>query len=180
LTWLWILAGVVAGLIALVGVMALIGRALPQAHVASRRGHFRQPPEALWAAITDVEAFPAWRPDLKRVERLPDRDDRPVWREVGRHGSIPLEQLEAQPPGRLVGRIADPTLPFGGTWTYEVAAAEGGSTLTITENGEVYNPVFRFLSRYVFGHHGTLETYLKALGQKFGETVVPQPVREEV
>jgi uncharacterized protein YndB with AHSA1/START domain len=177
--WLWVLVGLVVGLIALVGMMALIGWGLPQGHVASRRARFGQPPEALWEAITDVDAFPTWRPDVKRVERLPDRDGRPVWREVGRHGAITIEQVDAQPPRRLVGRIADPGLPFGGTWTYEIAAVEGGSTLAITENGEVYNPVFRFMSRYIFGHHGTMETYLKALGKKLGETVVPEPAGGE-
>jgi uncharacterized protein YndB with AHSA1/START domain len=175
MVWLWIPIGVVAGLVVVVGMMALIGLGLPQGHVAARRARFRQPPEGVWAAITDVDAFPSWRPDVKRIERLPERDGRPVWREVGRHGPLTMEQLEAQPPWRLVGRIADPALPFGGTWTYDIVAVEGGSLLTIRENGEVYNPLFRFLARFVFGHHGTLELYLKSLGRKFGETVVPEP-----
>ena len=34
------------------------------------------------------------------------------------------------------------------------------TTLRITENGEVYNPVFRFVSRFVFGHSATIEKYL--------------------
>jgi uncharacterized protein YndB with AHSA1/START domain len=177
--WLWILLSVVAVLVVLVALMALIGRGLPQSHVAARRARFRQPPEILWAAITDVDDFPSWRPDVKRVERLPDRDGRPVWCEIGRHGRLTLEQVEAQPPRRLVGRIADPTLPFGGTWTYDIAVVEGGSTLTITENGEVYNPLFRFMARYLFGYHGTLEGYLKALGKKFNEAVVPEPAGAE-
>ena len=55
----------------------------------------------------------------------------------------------------MVTRIADPHLPFGGTWTYEIAPTETGSTLTITEKGEVYNPVFRFVSRYLQGYTAT-------------------------
>jgi hypothetical protein len=66
-----------------------------------------------------------------------------------------------------VTRIADPHLPFGGTWTYEVApAVGGGSTLTITENGEVYNLVFRFISRFVMGYTATIDRYLEALRKK--------------
>jgi hypothetical protein len=177
--WLWTLIGIVGGLAALVGLMALAGRRLPQGHVAARRARFRQTPKALWAVLTDVEAFPSWRSDLKRIERLPDRDGRPAWCEVGRHGRITFEQVAAEAPARLVGRIADPKLPFGGTWTYEIAPADGGSTVTITERGEIYNPVFRFLARYLFGYHATLENYLKALGKKFGEAVVPEPAGEE-
>ncbi len=40
--------------------------------------------------------------------------------------------------------------------------APQGSTLTITEDGEVYNPIFRFMSRFVFGHEATMAAYLSA------------------
>jgi hypothetical protein len=62
-------------------------------------------------------------------------------------------------------------LPFGGTWTFEVTPiGDGGSVVRITEDGEVYNPVFRFVSRYFMGYTATIDSYLKALGAKFGET----------
>ncbi len=35
--------------------------------------------------------------------------------------------------------------------------------LTVTENGEVDNPLFRFLSRYVFGHTGTMDKLFATL-----------------
>jgi hypothetical protein len=37
----------------------------------------------------------------------------------------------------------------------------------------VYHPVFRFISNYLIGHTGTLETYLTNLGRKFGTDVTP-------
>jgi uncharacterized protein YndB with AHSA1/START domain len=170
--WVLIAVAAVAVLIALV---ALIGSLLPKGHVASRSAKFRQSPEAVWKAITDVASFPSWRSDVQRVEMLPDRDGRPVWKEISRRGALTLEVVEWKPPERLVGRIADPDLPFGGTWTYEIAGTNGGSTLTITERGEIYNPLFRFLARAVFGYHATMEAYLRALGKKFGEDVTPVP-----
>ena len=72
-------------------------------------------------------------------------------------------------------RIADPTLPFGGTWTYEIAPADSGSVVTITESGEVKSPIFRFMARFVFGYTSTMDGYLEALGKKYGETVTPGP-----
>jgi len=167
--WLLIVVAALAGLVAIVW---LIGALLPKGHVAARSAQFRQPPESIWRAITDVAAFPSWRTDVKSVERLPDRDGHAAWREVNKHGqALTLETVEFLPPHRLVARMADPKLPFGGTWTYEISPADGGSQLTITENGEVYNPIFRFMARYVFGYYGTLEEYQKALGKKFGEEV---------
>jgi hypothetical protein len=43
--------------------------------------------------------------------------------------------------------------------------------LTITERGQISNPVFRFMARYVFGYHATMQEYLASLGRKFGEPV---------
>jgi len=72
-------------------------------------------------------------------------------------------------------RIADPKLPFGGTWTYEISPlADGSSLLRITEAGEIYNPIYRFAARYVLGYSKTEEQYLSALGAKFGENVTTE------
>jgi hypothetical protein len=94
-----------------------------------------------------------------------------MWRETDKGGqTIAYEAVESAPPRRLVTRIADPSLPFGGTWTYDIAPASSGSgpTLSITENGEVYNPVFRFVSRYIMGHAATIDSYLKAVKARLG------------
>jgi hypothetical protein len=37
--------------------------------------------------------------------------------------------------------------------------------LRITEDGEVYNPVFRFVSRFVMGHTATMDKYLADVGK---------------
>ena len=167
---------VVAGIIAMVGLVALIGAMLPRNHVATRSARYRRSPQEVWSAITTVVDFPIWRPGVKSIERLPDRDGHAMWIEKGPQDAIPYEATEFSPPdasgkARLVGKIADPRLPYGGTWTYELAAAAGGAELRITERGEVYNPIFRFISRFVMGHTKTIDDYLEALGKKFGENV---------
>jgi hypothetical protein len=103
------------------------------------------------------------------VKRLPDRNGLPAWVETTNSGTIPFETTVSEPAGKLVVSIADPKLPFGGTWTYEIHAIPEGSALRITENGEVYNPIFRFVSRFVLGHTGTIDAYLNSLAKKFGE-----------
>jgi len=168
--WIVIVVAVLLGVPALV---ALVGSLLPKGHSAARRATFRQSPEALWRVLTDYAAMPSWRTDLRAIERLPDRDGHAVFQETDRHGQkLLLETIEAVPPRRLVGRIADPKLPFGGTWTYEITPAAGGTMLTITEDGEIYNPIYRFVARFIVGYTGTMAAYLKALAAKFGEQVV--------
>jgi hypothetical protein len=173
---LWI----VGSLVAIVALVALIGAMLPKGHVATRAAKFRETPDVVWQAITGYEEFPKWRPGVKSVTRMPDANGHLVFMERSGNGSsaqeIPYEIVESVAPvggapGKLVAKIADPKLPFGGSWTYEVAAAKGGTVLRITERGEVYNPIFRFVSHFIMSQTKTMDDYLDALGKKFGETV---------
>jgi uncharacterized protein YndB with AHSA1/START domain len=164
----WLLLIFVA-LIGLAAVMMLIGWMLPKDHVATRMAKYRQPPEAIWAAITDVDAMPSWREGLQSVKHLPERNGLPVYVEVSNDGEIPMETVESSAPRRLVRRISDPQLPFGGTWTFEIRPASDGATLRVTENGYIRNPLFRFLARFVFGYAGQMESFLRSLAKKFGE-----------
>ncbi len=166
--WLLIALGAVVGIVAIV---AGIGAMLPKAHVVRRSATFAQPPDSVWAVIADFGGQAAWRADIKSVERMADRDGKAVWREVSLRGdAVPYETTEIDAPRRLVRTIADPGLPYGGRWIYEVAPAPGGSTLTITEEGEVYNPVFRFVSHFFMDMGATADGYLTALGRRFGQT----------
>jgi hypothetical protein len=164
----WFL-GIVALFAGLLILVVVIGALLPKEHVASREGRYHQSPDVIWKTITDIAAMPNWRAGLKSVKHLPDRNGLPVWVETMKSGTIPLETTASEPPVRLVVRIADPKLPFGGTWTYEIRATPEGSALRITENGKVYNPVFRFVSRFVLGYNSTIKGYLSSLSKKFGE-----------
>ena len=170
--WLLIVVGLLAGLVAL---MWIVGSLLPKEHVATRMAQYRQPPEKIWEALTNIEEMSKWRSELKSIQRLADVEGKAAWVETSSFGEMPLVVIESAPPRRLVAKINDPKLPFGGTWTYEITPVAGGATLRITENGEVYPALFRFLSRFIFGYTATMETYLKNLGTKFGETVTPQP-----
>jgi uncharacterized protein YndB with AHSA1/START domain len=169
----WVLMGL--GIVAvLAAIVFAIGASLPKEHVATRMARYRQPPEKLWEAITTPEAMTAWRTGLKSVERLPEKDGKPAWVEDAGFGKMPLKVEVFEPPQRIVTRIATAELPFGGTWTYEIAPAGDGATLRITEAGEIRPAFFRFMARFIFGYTSTMETYLKDLGRKFGESVAPE------
>jgi uncharacterized protein YndB with AHSA1/START domain len=168
--WALIAVGI---LVLLVVIVAGVGYTLPVAHTARRSAALRAAPAAVWTAITDVTAYPVWRGDVESVEVLAPVNGRQSWREKGKNGTITYATERVDPPTRLVTRIADTDLPFGGEWEYELAPDGGGTRIVITERGEVYNPIFRFVSRFVMGHTSTIDAYLRALGTKFGETITP-------
>jgi uncharacterized protein YndB with AHSA1/START domain len=163
----WVL-WIAAGLALLVLVVAIVGWLLPVAHVATRSAEYRYPRERVFAAISDVQSYAAWWSEVSKVEMLGSQNGRLRFREHTSNGPIVFEVEEASAPSRMVTRIADPDQPFGGTWTFEVEPRGEHTRLTITERGEVYNPIFRFMSRFVFSQTATMESFLSALGQSLG------------
>lgn len=159
---------IVAALVVLALIVVLIGALLPRQHTASRAITLRHPPQKVYAAIRDFAATPSWRKDVKRVTVLEGTPLR--FREESRHGTVTYEVVEDVPNQRLVTRIVDQDLGYSGRWTYALEPVPEGTRLQITEDGDVSNILFRFLSRFVFGHTATIERYLSALAAHFGES----------
>lgn len=168
LKWIGLVVLILGGAIVLV---AVAGMLLPVTHTAMHSATFKQSPQQVWDVITGP---PTWRADVQKYEELPSHDGHRMWREYGSQGQkMTYEAIESLPPNKLVTRIADPHLPFGGTWTYVITPSDGGSALTVIENGEVYNPIFRFVSRYIMGYNSTLDRYFKALEAKLSSASQP-------
>jgi len=51
---------------------------------------------------------------------------------------------------------------------YELAPAGAGTSVRITENGEIYHPIFRFVSHFFLNQAATIEEYLRSLERKHG------------
>ena len=172
----WVLI-ILGGIIALVALVALIGAFVPREHRATSTITLQQPPDSVWRVVRDLGGVPAWWPEIKESVRQPDKDGREVWRQKMSGWDVPLIVIESAPARRLVTQIdTSAGGAFGGTWTYELTPDSGdgrGTKISVTEAGWIGNPIFRTLSRFVFGYYGSLDGYLKALGKRFGETVEP-------
>ncbi|MEO8045106.1 MAG: SRPBCC family protein [Spartobacteria bacterium] len=163
-----------AGLVVLVGLVCLIGVLLPRQHRVAREIALGRSPRDVFAVVRDFRTAPSWRRHLRSVEMLAPADGHTRFREAAQNGSVTYEVMEEIPDTKLVTRILDRDLGYSGSWTYEFLPTQEGTRLRITEDGEVSNILFRFMSRFVFGQTKSLETYLKALGAKFGQDVTPQ------
>jgi hypothetical protein len=142
--WVLIVMGTLAALFVL---MAIVGLCVAREHRATSTVTLRRPPETVWQAL----------------------------QEIGGAGfDLPVIVLESSAPRKLVTQI-DPKVkaPFGGTWTFELTSEASGTRVTVTETGWVSNPIFRFMSRFLFGYYGSLDKHLKALGKRLGEAVQP-------
>ena len=149
--------------------VVLIGLLLPKAHTVSRAAAYNTTPDKLFVLIAGPQN---WRPDVIRYEVVPDATGRELTQETTRNGeTVTYELLDRKPPESIKRRIATPNLPYSGTWSYFLQPHAGGTIVRITENGEVYNPVFRFVSRFILGHTRTMDHYLRALGNATGQQV---------
>jgi len=163
-----ILLTVIGGLVLLGLTVVVVGSLLPRKHMASRSASYHATPEQLFALIAGPQN---WRPDVLRSEAIPDATGREFMRETTRNGeSITYEVLDRVPPTSIKRRIATENLPYSGSWVYSIQPSAEGTIVRITENGEVSNPVFRFVS-LVLGHTRTLDSYLRALGRATGQEV---------
>jgi hypothetical protein len=160
---------VVGALVAAILLVIVIGMLLPKSHTASRSAMFKSTPEQLFGLIDGPQT---WRSNVKKYELVATPDGRRQWRETDDHGqTITYEAVERHPPTLLQTRIVTPGLPYSGTWTLNLEPMDAGTLLRITEQGDVYNPVFRFVSRFVIGQTRTIETYLRDLGTTTGQKV---------
>jgi hypothetical protein len=163
-----IVLSLVGVLVLLVVCVVVIGLLLPKRHVASRSAVIQANPEWLFALISGSQE---WRPEVKSCELI-EKDGKHFQRETSRRGETVLYELQgSRPPLAIERRIATEHLPYGGKWSFTLEPVDGGTKVRITEDGEVYNPVFRFVSRFVMGHTAMLDAYLKALGKAVGQDV---------
>jgi hypothetical protein len=162
-------------IVVVVAAVMVAGARAPLRHVARVSVVLRSGPDAVWSVVSDIGAWTSWNASVKSVRRLADRDGHAVWAvESGGH-VLPSEVLEARPPGegggRLVTRIADDQLPFGGTWTWEIVSSTNDSStrVSIVEDGVIKSVVFRGVARLFLGYTRTSSAYLTSLGARFGD-----------
>ena len=158
-------------LLLLIAVVVVAGVLVPKRHVATRSALIHAIPERLFALISGSQE---WRPEVKSSELITGEGGKQFQRETSRRGETILYELQgSRPPLAIERRIVTENLPYGGKWSFVLEpvqeGASRGTRVCITEDGEVYNPVFRFVSHFVMGDTATLDAYLKALAKAVGE-----------
>lgn len=126
-----------------------IGALLPVQHVAKREVELNASTKTVWDAVIMLFAD-----------------------EEKRDQEVIYETRDVVPEKKMVRKITNTDLPFGGQWTIDILEKPNGCVVRITENGEVYQPIYRFMSRFVFGHTASIDSYLKKLQSRLGETTV--------
>jgi uncharacterized protein YndB with AHSA1/START domain len=152
--------------VVLAGAVYLIGNRLPEEHTAQRDHIFAATPDRIYKEISTPNLYPKWRTGVQQVTMLSDSAGMPRFRESAMSGDVTYVVEHVVPNRQYVLTIADANLPYSGSWTFDLTPVAGGTQVSITEEGAVHNPMFRFMSRYVFGHLRTIDGYLGDLDRR--------------
>jgi len=166
--WLLLIPAVV--LLVIVGLFVL-GLLQPVKHSVTRSIRLNEKPEIVFAAVDNFDDLPNWSTSVLKVERLPARDGKSAARVTMKWGNMQMvmTQLERTPPTRLVVSAAKEGGEPLGTWTYELAGENGGCRVSLTEDGELKNPLYRAIGR-MRGLDANITQTLRDLAKKFGDT----------
>lgn len=159
---------VIAAVIALIW---SIGAFLPRTTRRRHRLHLHAPPQRLWEALTDPEAFPSWNPEVTSVQRLDTGGDRLAWRETHKNGMVTdVEITDAHPPHAMTWRLAEETGVVRSRWQIELRPHDGGTELTFIQRRDVPNPLARLLTHTLVGDDSYLKLFLGSLAGYFHES----------
>ena len=152
-----VIGGGVGLIAAAIGGLAIYGSTQPRDHEVSATVQLERPPSEVFAIVEDVASHPCWRTGLSKVEIVSESPRRFVEHVDGE--TVTYEVDERIAGRKLVVRIADDDLPYGGTWTYELAPVDGGTALTITERGFVDGIVLRGIAALVMDPLASIAQY---------------------
>lgn len=176
LFYLYVALSIIAGIAILVAtfafVMHTIGKGMDPSHVLVNSMRLKQPPQAVFEAVSNAAGWPAWDPGVTRVETLPTENGNPTCRMVMGHNSMHLVTTRSEAP-RLLERVVrdeGKRLMFSGTWLHEITPdSAGGCVVKLTEHGTIHIPLPRAMARKLADPAMFLKRHLRRLAAKFGE-----------
>lgn len=135
------------------------GLFLPDDYEVTVSGTLAMDAETLYATIADPEKQAEWRPGVTRGEVVETDPDGPVVIMHTGDTKMTLRREAATPYSVVVWTVVPSRKQvFEGAWTYALAPVEGGTRLSVTEQGNLASPFARAATQAFFG----LDTYSKA------------------
>lgn len=163
----WILF-VMAAVVSIVIAVIVGGMVTPRRHTVARRIVVPVAPELVWTTIRDIAQYHEWRHELELAELVDPDQPQPRWRETRTNGSITFGIVEEHSPTRMVARMLDEDAAVRGEWRWDITTSEGHTALTITEDAEVANPLYRFFGTHISGYTAKIDGYLRHCATQLG------------
>src|SRR5262245_13771733 len=147
MTWLIVIGSIVGGIAALLILVMIIGRFLPEHYHCKVETALSRPPEEVWSQLMDFRKHPLTGSMAKRVEDRPSTNGLPVWLEDMGSSKVTVTTIESKPPMRLVREMVDSVVPMTARSVVDLTRTESGCQATASHdvwvrNGTWHVPIF--------------------------------------
>lgn len=143
-----------------------LGKRLPVEHTVVAAQTIAAPPAKVWGLLVNVDAQPTWRHGLKSLEELPEQNGHQRWTEHYSGAQMTFQLIESDPMKSRVVQLEPQGASMDGEWIYQLLPMDDGRTsVTITEHGNLYSPLYRFLMHYILGDTFNQKRYLDDLNK---------------
>lgn len=145
--------------------MCAYGHSKPEGHTASGSEIIKAPLADVFALEADIKKRPEWMEQVKEVRDYKEGENGTAsWLEVWNDGNEFDMKLAANAKDKMLRfEIRDRNEVFNGSWTLDFEAVEGGTRVTITEQGNIPNAFVRGMFHLVASPDDTLKQHLQIL-----------------
>jgi hypothetical protein len=187
-------------------VLYAIGLSLPSEHTVTRSMKYKTTADILWAIVTSIHDYPAWRSNISQVYE-DEENEYDIYEEHNRTSFVEFStkkdrqtsviHIEQEPERKLLRileektTLEDATPIFVGSWSLLIEPVEGERAviLKITEQGVIKKPMVRVSHKLFFGYHRRIDRFMKDLDKEIQlgilepkenvEQQEPQQIEEE-
>lgn len=141
------------------------GSSVPDGHTASGSEVIKADLEDVFAMQADVQKHPEWHDLVAEIRDYKEGEDGTAsWTETWKDGSeFGMKRTAYVQNKKIRVEIEDKAEVFNGSWTFDFEEVEGGTRVTITENGNIPNAFIRGMYHLATEPDQTLKEHLQRM-----------------
>lgn len=145
--------------------MCAYGSTIPEGHTVSGSEVIKADIDDVFAMQSNVQEYPKWHDLVAEIKDYKENEDGTAsWTEIWKDGNEFGMKRTAYVRNKIIRvEIEDRAEVFNGSWTFDFEEVEGGTKVTITENGNIPNNFIRGMYHLATEPDQTLKEHLKRM-----------------
>ena len=164
---MWIISLVFIIVLITIFSLMIISKSVSEQYAVSSMAYYNCDLKKLWDLATDFANQAAWRTGVIKIEKISDVSGRNIWKEFNSNGQVmKIETSEYSPMRRLVRRLINENEDGEIIWIYDFAEVGEVSTLTVSEQGKLLNPILKLISKFNSSKTKVLNMYFQDIANE--------------
>lgn len=164
---MWIISLVFIIVLITIFSLMIISKSVSEQYAVSSMAYYNCDLKKLWDLATDFANQAAWRTGVIKIEKISDVSGRNIWKEFNSNGQVmKIETLEYSPMRRVVRRLINENEGGEIIWIYDFAEVGEISTLTVSEEGKLLNPILKLISKFNSSKTKVLNMYFQDISNE--------------